>query len=533
MNSLAKAKEKPQVVAVQDKLLLTPAKEIEGRRTEELILAFCGPLGSEISTVAEKLAERIEDFGYSTNHISVSDFINVIPLKQEDAPKRELESEEANRIYNAQSGGNNCRQKYGNDILALFSVKEIAFERQENIATENAGGNTELAKKSRRKAHIIDSLKHPDEITLLRSVYGDMFYLFGILCAKPIRRNRLERNKGISSADAEFLMKRDESEELEYGQKLIETLQYSDFFIRNNHEKMSNLETVLDRYIKLLLGYPNITPTRDEYAMYMAQSAALRSACISRQVGASIINKKGDIIATGCNDVPKPGGGLYKSDDGKNDLRCMNRYNGECYAFKHKKQIRQEIDTVLKRELKNDSEAERISTLISKETRLKDLLEFSRSVHAEMDAIVSVARNGKSSLKGCLLFCTTFPCHNCARHIIAAGIAQVYYIEPYEKSLTHLLHDDAIVLEPSDPESYLDKKVVFSYFEGVAPIKFLDLFRYISEKKDNGKIIKPKPQKAAPRIPKFMDTYTDYESKVIHYLKKIGIIDVEGGENGE
>ena len=32
------------------------------------------------------------------------------------------------------------------------------------------------------------------------------------------------------------------------------------------------------------------------------------------------------------------------------------------------------------------------------------------------------------------MYMTTFPCHNCAKHIIASGIINVYYIEPYAES---------------------------------------------------------------------------------------------------
>ncbi|MCZ5321339.1 hypothetical protein O5699_00900 [Escherichia coli] len=60
----------------------------------------------------------------------------------------------------------------------------------------------------------------------------------------------------------------------------------------------------------MLFGNPFITPTFDEYAMYMAFSSALRSADLSRQVGA-VLAKNYAIMSTGANDVPKSGGGLY------------------------------------------------------------------------------------------------------------------------------------------------------------------------------------------------------------------------------
>ena len=67
-------------------------------------------------------------------------------------------------------------------------------------------------------------------------------------------------------------------------------------------------------------------------------------------------------------------------------------------------------------------------------TEVDDLTEFSRAIHAEMEAILTVAREGRHSLVGATMFTTTYPCHNCARHIVAAGISKLIYIEPYHVS---------------------------------------------------------------------------------------------------
>ena len=70
-------------------------------------------------------------------------------------------------------------------------------------------------------------------------------------------------------------------------------------------------------------------------------------------------------------------------------------------------------------------------------------------MHAEMDAILSASLAGVSP-KGCRLFVTTYPCHYCARHIVAAGIDEVQFIEPYPKSRATALHSDAITTESDD-----------------------------------------------------------------------------------
>jgi hypothetical protein len=52
-----------------------------------------------------------------------------------------------------------------------------------------------------------------------------------------------------------------------------------------------------------------------------------------------------------------------------------------------------------------------------------DITEFGCSVHAEMEALLACARSGRSA-RGAILYTTTFVCHNCTRHIIAAGISK-------------------------------------------------------------------------------------------------------------
>jgi deoxycytidylate deaminase len=65
------------------------------------------------------------------------------------------------------------------------------------------------------------------------------------------------------------------------------------------------------RFIEAFFGKTDTTPRKDEYGMYAARSASLRSADLSRQVGAAICSKNGDLLVPGCNEVPKAGGGMY------------------------------------------------------------------------------------------------------------------------------------------------------------------------------------------------------------------------------
>lgn len=51
-------------------------------------------------------------------------------------------------------------------------------------------------------------------------------------------------------------------------------------------------------------------------------------------------------------------------------------------------------------------------------------------VHAEVNAIL----NSKGDLNGSTIYCTLFPCHECAKLITQAGITRVIYKDPWKSN---------------------------------------------------------------------------------------------------
>ena len=108
------------------------------------------------------------------------------------------------------------------------------------------------------------------------------------------------------------------------------------------------------------------------------------------------------------------------------------------------------------------------------------LTEYGRVVHSEMEALLMCARNN-ISCKDAEMYVTTFPCHNCAKHIIAAGIKKITYIEPYPKSKAIEFYREEISEETKE-----DNKVYFTPFTGVGPKDLsicFQLVQYIGIKK--------------------------------------------------
>ncbi|WP_079248196.1 deaminase [Lysobacter antibioticus] len=168
--------------------------------------------------------------------------------------------------------------------------------------------------------------------------------------------------------------------------------------------------------------------------------------------------------------------------------------------------------------------ADSLADSIRSSTYLRDLIEFSRAVHAEMDALITAARNGGNGIQDCVLFTTTYPCHNCARHIVAAGICAVYFIEPYGKSLTDELHSDAIdhnAESPPDQADGREKRVAFLHFEGVSPNRFASLFSHFDSRKDSsGRVTPFIPATAEQKVPELLDNYRELEGNVVERLLK-------------
>ncbi len=431
----------------------------------ELVIGLVGAVGTEIKRVVSEIIERLSAFNYQSREIRISQ--EIIPfLSKINATDSQNEYK---RIDSYMTAGNEARRNsQDNSILAMGAVAKICEERPDKPDEKPY---------KPRLAYIINSLKHPEEVEKLRKIYTEGFYLIGIFSDRKTRLQYLTEDKKIKNEDAEILMKRDEDEHLLYGQRVRDTFHLSDFFIYidDNSKKMKKS---IWRILDILFGHPYKTPTFDEYAMFMAYSASIRSADLSRQVGAVLAQNK-EIIATGANDCPQYGGGLYwpHYDVEENDI--IDDEEGRDYKRKkdsnkiEKEKIISEI--VSKFETKTQDQI-LITDLrdILKTSPLDDITEYGRVVHAEMEALLSCARNNISA-RGGTLYCTTFPCHNCAKHIIAAGIRRVVYIEPYQKSKAIEFHDDAIRLGFVKLANK-NRTVQFEPFVGVGPRRFLDLF---------------------------------------------------------
>jgi len=498
-------------------------KQSDDRRTEdlpELVFALVAPIGTDYEQVATNLASQLREFNYRPTQIKLSSFLP--QLCSDFSVDHSFDhSDEQSRIVKYIEGANKLYRKYneiadkrhlkGNDLLALAAINSISGKRRET--------SDDRPRALTGCAHILLTLKRPDEVQTLREVYGGGLHIIGIFATENERAKYLSQQRHIEMNQSEQLIKQDADDKEAGGQRTRDAFHLADLFLDIGAMRGSrNWKDELGRFLDLLFSHPYHTATLDEEAMFMAYAASLRSAQLGRQVGASIVSKEGEFLALGCNEVPRPGGGQYRDGD-SDDQR--DHVLGSDSNDKRKAEMLKEILETLPEDLRTSE------NLVEKlrNTSLFGITEYGRATHAEMEAILSCCRKGLSAA-GATLFTTTFPCHNCARHLVGAGIKRVVYIEPYPKSQATSLHPDAI--EISREANCQGERVSFEAFMGISPRKYADLFTVrptygaqIERKLKSGDAIPWRREKAPLRTQMRAISYVDRESFKLEQLSQV------------
>jgi len=454
----------------------------------ELIFALVGAAGTRLDDLSRALKDALSTFGYEAVDIRLSDLLVNFTGWSDQKGLSEFD-----RIRHLQDMGDELRRSLKDGAaLALAGIAEIRARRSSFSGSPDRPASA--------RAYIVRQLKHPHEVDLFRRVYGSSFLLVAGHAPWELRAaelaKRMARKESRPGEESHFkphaytVMEIDEKHNDDFGQNTRDTYPKSDFFANLGIDRG---EYEVHRFVDLLFGHPFGTPSPEEYAMYQAH-VSLRSSDDSRQVGAVIVSltrnpkdkdriTNADIIAVGMNEVPRGGGGFYwDKDSPDNRDQWLLRYRGEDRAKEIKISALAELIEMIRIKgwFRDSIPAGRASEFARdlvndlKRTQFMDIGEFSRIVHAEMAALIDGARRGVA-VNGHTMYVTTFPCHNCAKHIIAAGIRKVVFLEPYSKSRAGHLHQEEINLESVDGKEE-EGRVVFFSFSGIGPRQYQQVF---------------------------------------------------------
>lgn len=470
----------------------------------EIVIGLVSPVGTDLQPVIRALKHSFEDVRYDFHHIKISQSFKEIANATGDTSIDDVN--ERNRIEKYIDFGNGLRSRYGNDFLAGVAFAQIILKR-------NTFPEIDRSKPS-RKVYVVDQLKTQGEIDRLRVVYGEAFFQVSVFSARDIRVDHIARKIAKSEnkrdvnpyrGEAEALVNRDDNEKEEHGQKVGKIFQLADVVINVDKDVEISVSDQVNRFVQILFGSNSISPNRFEYGMYLAHSAALRSLDLSRQVGAAIFRKTGEIATLGANEVPKAGGGTYWVDE-VFDAREFTK--GVDSNEERKQELLNEVMRILAVDLGSLTK-EQLAEL--KDSQFMDALEYGRIVHAEMSALTDAARLG-ISVEGGTLFCTTFPCHMCSKHIVASGIESVVFLEPYPKSLTSDLHSDSVKIEGASRGRFSSfPSVRFNPFYGITPKRYRDLF-YRTKRKGSAGFLEYKGGRPSPIFGPIEPNYGELEN---------------------
>lgn len=460
----------------------------------ELIIGLAGGLGVDFDEISNVLTKALQAAGYFVFTVRIA----------ENFQKRNNNSKFADCYWKMQYGTKQ-RQIHGNDYWARKAVEKIFFMRPE------------LSYKSKKIAYLIRSLKNKEEVELLSNVYGRNFISIALYNDAEASLQYIERKLKLNHINLEeaekemqainqelllgsdmevrkaeelyledsikpekpnasdtlarFLLRKDQEEThpdlKKFGQNLFKCYSASNYFVYQN----ANLQQQVKRFIEILFNDPFSEPTFEEYFMFCAQAAAYRSLDLDRQVGAVIVNRENELVASGFNDVSKVGGGHFAHHDHPLNPRSEQddqRDFKQPFDFNHI-----HLDQIAKKI------AERLHLSPKDQTLLRDeisgITEFKRSTHAEMSALLDAARRG-IAVRDCTMYINTYPCHTCTKHIMAAGIRKVVFLHPYTKSKAREMFKSMIrhglLLDEKAPKDTL----LFEPFLGVSPNRFMQTF---------------------------------------------------------
>lgn len=414
----------------------------------ELVIGVLGSSASEREAIERALSAGFDRVGYS--------IIGLGPTRGETASVEE-------RTYPASTGAPGAE-----------GITAVRAERQRRSGAPDIP--------LRAVAYVLRDLAGVESIEALRAVYEDRFVLVGMTPHPSAEMGDEE----CATRDAIAAM-----------------LALADVVVP---AEPAAVHVALQRFVRVLFGDPFETPGPDEQAMFHAWAASLRSAAMSRQVGAVAMDHTGSIIAVGANEVAASGGGSYWYGD-PGDHRDHVGF-GVNSSDRMKRRV---VEDVLRRLADGGWLAPHLTAApipelveaavwgpepVLAQSRVMDSMEFSRAVHAETAVVADAARRG-ASLAGATLLTTMFPCHMCAPVIVAAGIARVIWLEPSPKSLVANLYEDSVAV---DPGAAVEDRVVFSRHLGVAPRRFAALFTAPPRRDQRGRALPWSGATAAPRV---------------------------------
>jgi hypothetical protein len=217
--------------------------------TNEVVFAVVGYVGSGTSEIAAKLKGLLENTAlpggqFDVEILKARKVIEDWATRNGETPPSTPQNDLATtRAF--QDLGDKMR-KGDHALVARDLIGLIRLTRASKLGITNPGEEP-VRPDGARRAYILDSIRHPAEVELLRRVYQEAFVLVGIVCEAKVRQQRIvNRYTNAGVGDAEKFMARDSRAVEKYGQRVSDAFHMADFFVDNTVEQFVDGEPNAD-----------------------------------------------------------------------------------------------------------------------------------------------------------------------------------------------------------------------------------------------------------------------------------------------
>ncbi len=336
-------------------------------------------------------------------------------------------------------------QEIGNRIRHHGTVENSSNFSGEHMyaLAKRANGFIKAYKAVSQKTLIcLDAIRNPYEATYFQDRYAS-FYLVSVSTDNEERIRRLGNNMDYQEVDAmdraEY-PKKLKGEKQFTNQNIGACAQLTDIYLYNPREDTKEkyfISELIVKYITLIKHPGLVSPTSVERCMQIAYNAKLNSGCLSRQVGAVVTDKHYSVKAVGWNSVAEGQVpcNLRSIDNYLNnkDPDSFSTYEIENPVFS--KLLSDNYSSLFKKSSSPDSFKGRLFSYCFKDeyeklTKEKNQV-HTRSLHAEENAFLQLAKYGSEGIIGGNLFTSASCCVLCSKKAYQLGIRNIYYIDPY------------------------------------------------------------------------------------------------------
>lgn len=339
--------------------------------------------------------------------------------------------------------GNNIRQ-YGKTLVEgnVVEVAPSSLVEKVNLIIKLIKDIHRMKSGDKQALITLDALRNPYEVLYFREKFAS-FYLMSVNTEEDIRIKNLHKLDYTDTQIKNLDGHEKDGKEIQnfFKQDIDKCIELSDIHLYNDGrpvEQNKRLKKQLVTYLALIMHPGIIPPSPMERIMQIAYTAKLNSGCLSRQVGAAITDENYSLKSIGWNSVPQ--GQTPCSLRSFDDL-CSHCDDDAFSDYERdNQQFRSEVN---KYELKyknargNDESCldglplsycfkDMYISLTSEKNQV-----HTRSLHAEENAFLQLAKYPSGGIRGGKLFATASPCELCSKKAYQLGIKEIYYIDAY------------------------------------------------------------------------------------------------------